>query len=245
MTVGDWSYALSNPFNTVNTNKGSFLMFRLACFGDSLTAGFQTPTPGQVPWRDTPYGGFLQEWLGERGNVIVSGICGEVTHEMVGRFDRAILRHSPHAVVILGGTNDLGSGYDPEAIVENLTILYKAAQQNGIRPVGVTLPSIYVDEETLQVRTKKVEDVDELPEWIRSHIDRRRVLNRMIQDVCASEHISSVDLFDGTSEGPHDLLAPRFSNDGLHLSTAGYERFARLVWEVVCQDQFGPCPGAP
>ena len=39
----------------------------LVCFGDSLTAGYQVQAETGMPLPDTPYGGFLQEWLGPRG----------------------------------------------------------------------------------------------------------------------------------------------------------------------------------
>src|SRR5919199_1487125 len=92
----------------------------IICFGVSLTAGYQSPTPGQPFVRETPYGGFLQELLGSRAQVAVSGICGELTGEMVLRFRRDVLQHAPGYVVILGGTNDLGRSARPEEIMRNL-----------------------------------------------------------------------------------------------------------------------------
>ena len=56
------------------------------CFGDSLTAGYQTPSPAHPQAEATPYGQVLQERLGNRGRVEISGVCGEVTGEMVLRF---------------------------------------------------------------------------------------------------------------------------------------------------------------
>ena len=67
-----------------------------------------------------PYGTFLQSWLGGRGRVTVSGVCGELTQEMVARFPSDVVGHQPEAVVILGGTNDLGSGLMPDVIMKNL-----------------------------------------------------------------------------------------------------------------------------
>ncbi|TLY22944.1 MAG: hypothetical protein E6K68_01725, partial [Nitrospirae bacterium] len=80
----------------------------IVCFGDSLTAGFQSPTAECPDCQETPYGRFLAERLGDRGQVQISGVCGELTAEMVERFERDVVRHRPAWVVILGGTNDLG-----------------------------------------------------------------------------------------------------------------------------------------
>ena len=212
----------------------------LICFGDSLTSGYQSPGFGDDTGEDTPYGGFLQSWLGPRGKVTVSGICGEVTREMTDRFHRDVLHHRPEAVVILGGTNDLGCGLTPGSIMANLRILYRQGQEAGIQVVGVTVPSFYGSDEAL-VRPNERSDLDggQIPPWIQAHIDSRRTLNRMIQATCTTMRMSCVDLFGGTSEEPHGNLAPGYSNDGLHLSTLGYERFAELVWQVLFEKRFG------
>ena len=80
----------------------------IICFGDSLTAGFQSPTSENPHGRPTPYGEWIQEFIGAAGQVRTSGVCGELTGEMVLRFRRDVLAHQPTFVVILGGTNDLG-----------------------------------------------------------------------------------------------------------------------------------------
>ena len=212
----------------------------LICFGDSLTAGYQSSGFGVAASVDTPYGGFLQSWLGSRGKVSVSGICGEVTREMKARFHRDVIGHHPSAVVILGGTNDLGCGVAPSSIMKNLEDLYRQALNADIRAVGVTVPSIYVEDEALKESDEMSESVaPQLPEWMQSHIAHRRTLNRMILETCRGLKMSCVDLFKGTAEGPHGLLAPVYSNDGLHLSALGYERFAELVWQVLFESRFG------
>ncbi len=54
----------------------------IICFGDSLTAGYQSPTPDSPQGRETPYGTFLQRHLGSTARVAISGVCGELTAEM-------------------------------------------------------------------------------------------------------------------------------------------------------------------
>ena len=117
----------------------------ILCFGDSLTAGYQTPSPAHPSGQDSPYGYVLQEYLGVRGRVEVSGICGETTGEMVLRFRRAVLERHPQMVIILGGTNDLGWNADPAEIMRNLIKMYESARASSIVPVPVTVPSIRVD----------------------------------------------------------------------------------------------------
>ena len=207
----------------------------LACFGDSLTAGYQVRAETGMPLPDAPYGGFLQEWLGARGKVSVQGICGEVTSDMVTRFSRDVVDAAPSRTVILGGTNDLGWGVAPPAIVANLERLYSMALEAGIQPVGVTVPSLRVEGH----------ETGPLPAWLDAHVRARLALNRLITERCAHRRMPCVDLFQATVDGPALLLAARFSSDGLHLNTAGYRTFARLVWDAVFADRFGACPASP
>ena len=44
--------------------------------------------------RETPYGHYLQEWLGTSTEVQVRGVCGELTGEMAMRFRRDVCSSS-------------------------------------------------------------------------------------------------------------------------------------------------------
>lgn len=195
----------------------------LVCFGDSLTAGYQVQAETGIPLPDTPYGGFLQQWLGTRGRVSVKGICGEVTSDMVTRFPLDVVDVVPSYSVILGGTNDLGWGVPLSTILTNLERLYTLALAAGIQPIGVTVPSMRVeavDAESLSLSS------DSLPSWLHSRIQRRLELNRLIMERCQRHQMPCVDLCQATSEDSSFLLALHFSSDGLHLNTAGYMKFA-------------------
>ncbi len=196
----------------------------IVCFGDSLTAGYQSPTPEWPQLRETPYGLFLQERLAASAVVTVRGVCGELTGEMVARFPRDVISLKPASVVILGGTNDLGWQTAPAEILRNLIAMYDMALAGSIYPVAVTVPSIRVPGEV---------GAGEGRAWLEEHVRRRRELNAMIQRVCLEKRLSCVDLFAATQEGDSGLLAPIYSNDGLHLTTEGYRRLADLLYEEV------------
>lgn len=190
------------------------------CFGDSLTAGFQSPSREHPTGVDTPYGQFLQDHLGATAQVHTSGICGELTGEMVLRFRRDVLEHKPGYVSILGGTNDLGWNASPREVMRNLIKMYEQTFAAGGLPVPVTLPSIRVED---------AQDSREGQEWIAGHVARRMEMNQLIRGYAASKAIACVDLFTATADPDSGQLAPRYSNDGLHLSTAGYRLFAEQV----------------
>lgn len=202
----------------------------IICFGDSLTAGFQAPTLDNLAGLETPYGAFLQEYLGTAARVAVSGVCGEVTGEMVLRFRRDVLDHRPAVVVILGGTNDLGWNAQPTAIMRNLVKMYESALAAGVQPVPVTVPSL---------RLAGGFGGAEKERWLDEHIARRLELNRLIQDYAAARHLPVVDLFTATSEPETGLLAERYSNDGIHLTTDGYRLLAMLLYDRVLAARFG------
>jgi acyl-CoA thioesterase I len=209
----------------------------IICFGDSLTAGYQSPSSepgesGDMPC-ETPYGIFLQDRLGSRASVRVNGICGEVTREMVRRFGTDVLQHEPAYVVILGGTNDLGWQTAPAEIMRNLLKMYEQAQAAGIQPVAVTVPSI----RPVELEGAGEGGVEERT-WLGVHIGRRQDLNRLIMEYCQGKQVPCVDLFAATTE-PHTMrLASRYSNDGLHLTTEGYRRLADLLYENVFAPAF-------
>jgi lysophospholipase L1-like esterase len=206
----------------------------IICFGDSLTAGYQSPRPGNPEMLETPYGAFLQERLGPRARVAVSGICGELTGEMAMRFRADVLAHKPAAVVILGGTNDLGLQARPGDIMRNLLKMYELALAGGIRPVAVTVPSI---------RLAGDMGDREAARWFDEHVERRQELNGLIRNYCTSKRVPCVDLFSVTAEPETLRLAAPYSNDGLHLTTEGYRLLAtRLYEEVFAHDLPGGDP---
>ena len=196
----------------------------IICFGDSLTAGFQSPTPEHPGGDATPYGRFLQEWLGPSVEVRISGICGELTGEMTMRFRRDVLQHRPGHVVLLGGTNDLGWNAQPQEIMRNLIKMYELARASDIVPVPVTVPSMRVEFSGARPHAEA---------WLEEHLERRRVLNALIRDYALSKRVPWIDLFTATADPETRQLAAPYSNDGLHLTTAGYRLLARLLYDQV------------
>lgn len=199
------------------------------CFGDSLTAGFQSPSRDNPAGLETPYGQFLQSFLGGAAAVRTSGICGELTGEMVMRFRRDVLDHHPSYVPILGGTNDLGWNKSPSEIMSNLTMMYEQTLMMGGVPIPVTIPSIRVEDAS---------GSQEGQEWMAGHLARRKQLNQLVKDYADSKDLAYVDLFTATVDHESGQLVAMYSNDGIHLTTAGYRLFAEHVAQIL-----RPLPG--
>ena len=183
---------------------------KIIAFGDSLTVGYQSPSADNPHGESTPYGRFLQERLGPRAEIIVSGVNGELTGEMAMRLGTDVLAARPDYVVILGGANDIGWGAQPSAIMRNLLTMYERCRGAGIRPVAVTVPSIRGAD---------------------AFIPPRLALNQLILDYCGRTTLPAVDLFAATVEPETQRLAARYSNDGLHLTTAGYRALAERLYD--------------
>jgi lysophospholipase L1-like esterase len=196
----------------------------IICFGDSLTTGFQSPTPEHPAGQETPYGRYLQEWLGPSIEIKISGVCGELTSEMAMRFRRDVLQHRPKHVVVLGGTNDLGWNARPDDIMKNLVKMYELARASAIIPVPVTVPSVRVEVSGAGPDARM---------WLEDHVERRRVLNGWIRDYAVSKQLAWVDLFAATADPETHQLAALYSNDGLHLTTDGYRLLACLLYDRV------------
>jgi len=193
-------------------------------FGDSLTVGYQSPTLEDELPRPTPYTEFLKKRIEKmpdqdttgapRVKFLNRGVVGELTEDMLDRFDRDVAKVEPDFVIILGGSNDLGWGVEPQSVAENLTEMYREAVRSGIRPIACTVPSILGFDEG---------------------IPPRLVLNRLIKEYSAQHSQVCVDLFTATCDPTTGKLREECSNDGLHMNTRGYETMAEVIFsDAVC-----------
>jgi lysophospholipase L1-like esterase len=209
---------LSNSSGPVSDGRVVTEKLVLVAFGDSLTAGYRSPTWEEEQPRPTPYTGFLKkrtdEMLEKRGVVglmvefLNRGVVGELTEDMVERFDRDVVEPRPDSVIILGGSNDLGWGLEPPLVAGNLAKMTGEALTEGIRPVTCTVPSVLGFDEGIQPRMQ---------------------LNRLIKRYSIDHGVVCVDLFSATGDSA-GRLRKDYSNDGLHLSVAGYEAMAKAIF---------------
>ncbi|GJL62390.1 MAG: arylesterase [Nitrospirales bacterium] len=188
--------------------------------------GYQSPTAEVPYYHATPYGELLQAWLGEKGRVLIRGVNGEMTSEMVRRFSWDVLQSQPDIVIILGGTNDLGAGVESEAIFTNLVTLYEQAKTASIAPVAITVPSLR--------GARHHDDQD----FLSTQIECRMELNQWLMNYCHASNMPCIDLFTKTSEPENRWLASEYSNDGLHLSSKGYQLLAQLLWNHLWAKQY-------
>jgi lysophospholipase L1-like esterase len=175
--------------------------------------------------RSTPYTEFLKERIKKlsdldtagapRVEFLNRGIVGELTEDMLNRFDRDVVKVEPDFVIILGGSNDLGLGIEPQSVAENLMEMYREAVCHGIQPIACTVPSVLGFDEG---------------------IPPRLVLNRLIKEYSVEHTHVCVDIFTATCDSSTGRLREECSNDGLHLNTRGYETMAEAIFSRTVRD---------
>ena len=190
----------------------------IVSIGDSLTAGFQSPSDSNPNGQGYPYTRVLQSlmWnaVKEIGindvNPIVEneGNVGESTSGMLRRFNAGVPRHKPDYVIIWGGLNDLSSGVSAETVVANLRIMYEKTRAIRATPIGCTL--------------SPVRGSAKFNEKIRAY-------NNKIQELCSSENVQLIDLYDPLVDADN-WLKPEYNNDGAHLNTEGYIRVGNILF---------------
>ena len=107
-------------------------MRTIICHGDSLTEGSDLEKNYTWP-----------HLVENKVNVTVinSGIGGDTSGGLLGRFYQDVVRHQPEMVVILGGTNDLWWDLEINLILANIFAMACQAQYRDIVPiVGLPLP---------------------------------------------------------------------------------------------------------
>jgi lysophospholipase L1-like esterase len=187
--------------------------------GDSLTVGYHPPPLNGESPRATPYTRFLAEevegFLSREGasglqvGFMNRGVTGELTSDMLGRFETDVVSQRPDAVIVLGGSNDLGWGYEPSTVAENLQEIYEKARAKGMEPISCTVPSVFGFDEGIEPRLE---------------------LNRLIKGCSAERGMACVDLFRATCDPPTNRLKQEYSDDGLHMTSAGYRTLGETIF---------------
>lgn len=156
-------------------------------------------------------GGRWNELLG-RDDVANRGVGSDQLTKFADRLDQ-VFAVKPKVVFILGGINDLRNA---RASVETVVAAYRglvdAIAARGIRPIVQTLPYTHLD-----ALNRKVEK-----------------LNDAIKAMAHEKGVEVLDLTPLLSK--NKMIVPKYTTDGVHLSTAGYRiwrdallrEFARL-----------------
>lgn len=112
----------------------------IACFGDSLTAGYGIESQASYPAN-------LQHLLDAAGyhyRVVNEGVSGDTTKDGLERIDR-VLAHRPQIVVLEFGGNDGLRGLPVSLAQQNIAAMIQRLQRSGAKVAlaGISLPPQY------------------------------------------------------------------------------------------------------
>ena len=164
-------------------------------------------------WADTVTAFFTDN------NFVGRGISGQVSSQMLVRFQEDVISLQPKVVVICCGTNDIAqnNGYiSLEHILQNIKSMCELARANKIKPVVCsTLPA---------KRFKWRPEMKPADDIIR--------LNEMIKEYAKENKIPYVDYHSALKDEENGLPL-KYSKDGVHPNAQGYAVMERVIMPIL------------
>lgn len=152
-------------------------------------------------------------------NYINKGMGGQTTTQMMARFNEDVLANHPHAVVLLGGTNDiagLGGYIAVDSILKNIATMAARARECGIKVILCSVIPAYEYD-----CCKSVNPVPLIA-----------ALNDKLKTFAQKEGFIYVDYFSVLSDERKGLRA-ELTNDGVHPNKKGYELMRPLILRAI------------
>ena len=167
---------------------------------------------------DSPKHGGHPEFFTDN-DFVNCGISGQVTAQMLERFERDVVERKPTMVVLCCGTNDIAQnkGYVPNRqIMRNIKTMVRTAERNGIKAAICTiLPAA-------RYRWRpEVEPVELI-----------RDMNRRIKCFARGKSRIYIDLYTPLA-APDGSLPQTLSKDGVHPNSDCYTIMERVVLEAI------------
>jgi len=184
---------------------------QIAAYGDSITHGGGNVSYGP---EDMEY-----SWLTYLNFPCVNlSQSGDITLDLVSRFEDDVLPFKPEYLLVMIGTNDLRDNeHSTQEAIANIEALRKQCANNDIKPIFLTLPPI----NPLYIKQAFQEGTDR--QWVKKFNDFNRYL-------CTLPHIDVAAKFAPYSAKQGNL--PRsLGLDGLHQNIAGKKLIAKAVNE--------------
>ena len=153
----------------------------------------------------------------KNNDFIGRGISGQVTSQMLCRFQSDVIELRPKIVVIMAGTNDIAqnNGYIAhEHILQNIQSMCELAKQNKIRPVLCScLPAAAFK---WRPEMKPAEDIKRLNEMIKAYAKANKI-------TYIDYHSALVD--------EHGGLPQKYAKDGVHPNLEAYAIMEKILLE--------------
>ena len=181
--------------------------YRAVFMGDSIFDSWDSVKNGGHPQFFTD-NGFLN-----------CGKSGQVTAQMLERFDKDVVANNPQAVIICAGTNDIAQnkGYVPNRLImKNIKRMTRIAERNNIRVILCTI---------LPAARYRWRPEIEPVELIRD-------MNRRIARFAKCKKRGFIDFYTPLS-APDGSLPTELSKDGVHPNSHCYSIMEPMVLEAL------------
>ena len=156
------------------------------------------------------------EWGELYGNANIKnrGISGDVTQGVLDRLDE-VTESSPDKVFIMVGVNDLARGVLVDEVIENMKeIISKIKEASPSTEIYIqSILPVNPDFGKFQKHMKKIEEIKKVNEALA---------------LMESAKVHYVDLYSQFTEDI-DKLSPRYTNEGLHLTVGGYNKWKEII----------------
>jgi acyl-CoA thioesterase-1 len=190
---------------------------KLVCHGDSLTQG--SDLEKQYTWPALVASTLQLE-------VVNSGIGGDTSGGLLGRFYPDVARHRPDMVLILAGTNDLWWDVSVNTILANIFAMASQARYHQITPlIGTPLP-LYME------AVAKQDFLAPLSGYQRC-LDKLSRLVEALLDASKASDIPIIDYYNLFEDAAGQVLGQLYLPDGLHPNKLGHRRMATKTVEVL------------
>ena len=157
---------------------------------------------------------FHPEFFAEN-NFVGRGISGQVTSQMLCRFQSDVIALRPKMVIIMAGTNDIAqnNGYiSHEYILQNIQSMVELAKYHHIQPVLCScLPAAAFK---WRPEMKPAEDI--------------KRLNEMIQEYAKANKIKYIDYHSALVD-EYGGLPKKYAADGVHPNMDGYAIMEQIL----------------
>ena len=149
------------------------------------------------------------------------GISGQTSYQFLGRFREDVINLTPMLVVINAGTNDIAENtgpYNEDYTFGNIISMVELAKAHKIKVILTsTLPA---------AAFRWNAEIKDAPQKIKS-------LNERIESYAKANKIPYVDYYQALVVPESLALDPRYSKDGVHPTSEGYDIMEPLIKNAI------------
>jgi lysophospholipase L1-like esterase len=150
------------------------------------------------------------------------GIAGQITPQMLARYESDVLALRPDLVVILGGTNDIARKSGPpnplRMTQDAIRAMTEQAEKMGIRVVLCSIPPVSDYSGVNRTGERPASAIQELNDWLRAY--------------AREAHAEFADYFPVMAD-EHGMLRADYADDGVHPNRKGYAAMTSVIQAAI------------